>query len=165
MMEGLIVRHYQPQSHKLALNQNGELEFTDEQGTTHHGVMPVRAFPINAPGEGVSLVGNDGHELAWIANLTELAKPEKNLIEQFLVKREFTPLIERVEDVSSFATPSTWTVRTDRGATSFVLKGEEDIRRLQGRGLLITDSHGVTYHVIDMLLLDRASRRLLDRFL
>ena len=165
MMEGLIVRQYQPQSHKLALNQNGELEYTDEQGVTHHAVLPVRAFPINAPGEGVSLVGNDGHELAWISSLAELAKPEKNLIEQFLAKREFTPQIERVEAVSSFATPSTWTVRTDRGATSFVLKGEEDIRRLQGRGLLITDSHGVTYHVNDMLLLDRASRRLLDRFL
>jgi len=165
MMEGLIVRQYQPQSHMLALNQNGELEFTDDQGATHQGVLPVRAFPINAPGEGVSLVGNDGHELAWISSLADLAMPEKNLIEQFLAKREFTPVIERVEAVSSFATPSTWTVRTDRGATSFVLKGEEDIRRLQGRGLLITDSHGVTYHVTDMLKLDRASRRLLDRFL
>ena len=165
MMEGLIVRQYQSQRHKLVLNQNGELEFTDDQGATHQGVLPVRAFPINAPGEGVSLVGNDGHELAWISSLADLAMPEKNLIEQFLAKREFTPVIERVEAVSSFATPSTWTVRTDRGATSFVLKGEEDIRRLQGRGLLITDSHGVTYYVTDMLKLDRASRRLLDRFL
>ena len=165
MMEGLIVRQYQSQRHKLVLNHNGELEFTDDQGATHQGVLPVRAFPINAPGEGVSLVGNDGHELAWISSLADLAMPEKNLIEQFLAKREFTPVIERVEAVSSFATPSTWTVRTDRGATSFVLKGEEDIRRLQGRGLLITDSHGVTYHVTDMLKLDRASRRLLDRFL
>jgi hypothetical protein len=165
MMEGLIVRQYQSQVHKLALDQNGELNFTDELGETHLGVMPVRAFPINAPGEGVSLVGNDGHELAWIASLAVLDAPEKKLIEQFLARREFTPVIECVEAVSSFATPSTWTVRTDRGPTSFVLKGEEDIRRLQGRGLLITDSHGVTYHVADMLMLDRASRRLLDRFL
>ena len=116
MMEGLIVRQYQSQIHKLALNQNGELEFSDEQGVTHPGVIPVRAFPINAPGEGVSLVGNDGHELAWISSLAGLTAPEKTLIEQFLAKREFTPMIECVEAVSSFATPSTWTVRTDRGA-------------------------------------------------
>jgi hypothetical protein len=165
MMEGLIVRQYQSQKHKLALDSNSELVFTDEEGADHHGVIPVRAFPINAPGEGVSLVGLDGHELAWIASLSALAAPEKILIEQFLAKREFTPVIERVEAVSSFATPSTWTVNTDRGPTRFILKGEEDIRRLQGRGLLITDSHGVTYHVVDMLRLDRASRRLLDRFL
>lgn len=165
MMEGLIVRQYQLLKHKLALDSNGELVFTDEEGVAHHGVIPVRAFPINAPAEGVSLVGIDGHELVWISSLSGLAAPEKILIEQFLAKREFTPVIERVEAVSSFATPSTWTVHTDRGLTRFVLKGEEDIRRLQGRGLLITDSHGVTYHVVDMQMLDRASRRLLDRFL
>lgn len=165
MMEGLIVRQYQTLQHKLALDSNSELVFTDEEGVSHHGVIPVRAFPVNAPTEGVSLVGTDGHELAWIASLSALAAAEKILIEQFLAKREFTPVIERVEAVSSFATPSTWTVHTDRGQTRFVLKGEEDIRRLHGRGLLITDSHGVTYHVTDMLRLDRASRRLLDRFL
>lgn len=165
MMEGLIVRQYQSLQHTLTLDQNGELAFTDEEGVTHRGVTPVRAFPINAPGEGVSLVGIDGHELAWIPSLTALDAPERKLIEQFLAKREFTPVIERVEAVSSFATPSIWTVQTDRGVTRFVLKGEEDIRRLQGRGLLITDSHGVTYHVTDMMQLDRASRRLLDRFL
>jgi len=49
--------------------------------------------------------------------------------------------------------------------SSFVLKGEEDIRRLRGNGLLITDNHGLTYRVIDMRALDRQSRKLLDRFL
>lgn len=165
MMEGLLVRQYQPLKHKLALDSNSELVFIDEEGAVHHGVIPVRAFPVNAPAEGLSLVGVDGHELAWIGSLSALAAPEKILIEQFLAKREFTPVIQRVEAVSTFATPSTWTVHTDRGTTRFILKGEEDIRRLQGHGLLITDSHGVTYHVLDMLKLDRASRRLLDRFL
>jgi hypothetical protein len=46
-----------------------------------------------------------------------------------------------------------------------VLKGEEDIRRLRDGGLIITDSHGVTYRVHDIRALDRASRKLLDRFL
>lgn len=75
------------------------------------------------------------------------------------------PVIERIEAVSSFSTPSTWSVVTNRGRTEFILKGEEDIRRLRSRALLITDSHGVTYYVIDQLALDRLSRRLLDRFL
>ena len=74
-------------------------------------------------------------------------------------------MIERLISVSTFSTPTTWSVRTDRGMSSFVLKGEEDIRRLRGNGLLITDSHGVTYRVLDMRALDRMSRRLLDRFL
>ena len=75
------------------------------------------------------------------------------------------PVLERLLSVSTFSTPSTWTVQTDRGATQFVLKGEEDIRRLDGGALLVTDAHGVSYRVRDRLGLDRHSRRLIERFL
>ena len=75
------------------------------------------------------------------------------------------PEIERLEKVSSFATPSTWQVRTDRGEARFVLKGEEDIRRLPGGILLIADANGIQYLIRDLFALDRHSRKLLDRFL
>ena len=67
--------------------------------------------------------------------------------------------------VSSFACPSTWQVRTDRGETALVLKGEEDIRRLSATRLLIADGNGIQYLVRDLSRLDRHSRKLLDRFL
>ena len=82
-----------------------------------------------------------------------------------LAHREFMPTIERLVAVSTFSTPSTWTVDTDRGRTDFILKGEEDIRRLRDGGLLITDNHGMVFRVMDLKALDRGSRRLLDRFL
>ena len=56
-------------------------------------------------------------------------------------------------------------METDRGDTSFVLKGEDDIRRLGRNALLIVGGQGVQYSVPDMSALDRASRRLLERFL
>jgi hypothetical protein len=57
-------------------------------------------------------------------------------------------------------------VDTDRGPTSLVLKGEEDIRRLPQRGrLLITSGHGLVFQVRDMGALDRYSKKLLERFL
>jgi len=86
-------------------------------------------------------------------------------LEAALREREFLPEIEQLKAVSSFATPSTWTVQTDRGETRFVLKGEEDIRRLTGSVLLINDADGVQYVIRDVSRLDRASRRLLDRFM
>ena len=47
-----------------------------------------------------------------------------------------------------------------------VLKGEEDIRRMRGRSaLLIAASDGVQYTVRDTAALDKASLRLLERFL
>jgi hypothetical protein len=128
-------------------------------------VQPVRAFPLSAPGEGLSLVSADGRELAWIEQLADLPPAPRALLEEELAQREFTPVIQRIVQVSTFSTPSTWAVETDRGPTTLVLKGEEDIRRLEGGALLIADRQGLAFRVNDRFALDRASRRLLERFL
>jgi hypothetical protein len=150
---------------QLHRNPHGQLVCTDAQGQVHVGVVPVRAFPITAPDEGLSLVAPEGHEVVWIDRLQALAPPTRALIEEELAQREFMPEITRLMAVSSFATPSTWQVETDRGLTQLVLKGEEDIRRLPGGGLLIADRAGVSFLIRDPAALDRSSRRLLDRFL
>jgi hypothetical protein len=67
--------------------------------------------------------------------------------------------------VSSFATPCTWTVTTDRGDTEFVLKVDEDIRRVGEASLLVADNHGINFLVRDMYRIDKHSRKILDRFL
>jgi len=134
-------------------------------GVRHDGVVPVRAFPISAPGEGIALVGADGRELAWIGRLEDLPAPQRALVEEELAAREFTPEIRRIIRVSGYVTPCTWTVDTDRGETQFVLKSEEAIRRLPPNGLLIADGRGISFLVRDVGGLDAGSRKVLDRFL
>ncbi len=141
------------------------LVLADVDGREHLGVVVVRAFPIGAPEEGISLLDADGHELAWIERLADCPAPERELIATALQQREFMPVLSRLNAVSSFATPSTWSVETDRGPTRFVLKGEEDIRRLSAEQLIVNDAHGVQYLIRDLSAMDRASRKLLDRFL
>ena len=150
---------------QLERNPFGRLVLTLPDGTRHEGVVPVRAFPLAAPAEGISLVGTEGHELAWVPELGALHTGARALIEQELAEREFVPTVQRIESVSSFSTPSTWSVATDRGPTRFVLKGEEDIRRLGGGALLIASAEGINFRVADRWALDRHSRRLLERFL
>lgn len=149
----------------LEHDAHGHLVHIDAAGTRHESVVPVRAFPLAAPDEGVSLVSSDGHELAWIARLSTLPPALRTVLEQALARREFAPVIQRINSVSTFSTPSTWALETDRGATTLVLKGEEDIRRLGGNALLISSAHGLQFLVHDMHALDRHSRRLLERFL
>jgi hypothetical protein len=149
----------------LARNAFGRLVFSRADGTMQEGAVAVRSFPLAAPGEGIAIVGTDGHELAWIDRLDGLPADVRALVEEELASREFMPEISRIKSVSSFATPSTWQVVTDRGDTAMVLKGEEDIRRLGRTALLIADSNGIHFLVRDIQSLDRASRRLLDRFL
>ncbi|MFM9914398.1 MAG: DUF1854 domain-containing protein [Rhizobacter sp.] len=144
---------------------HGRLLLTTPDGVRHHGVVPVRAFPIAAPHDGLSMVDADGREVAWVDTLDQLNEPLRTLIEEELASREFTPEILRIVAVSTFSTPSIWDVDTDRGATRFVLKGEEDIRRLKDGALWISDSHGIQFVVRDRRTLDRRSRRLLERFL
>ena len=152
-------------SFHLYRNPYGQLVYISAQGQAHTGVVPVRAFPISAPACGLSLLDADGHELVWIDSLDILPEPIRVLLDEELAGREFMPEIRRILRVSTFATPSIWQVETDRGATVFTLKGEEDIRRLSAQALLIADSHGIHYLIRDSLALDKSSRKLLDRFL
>ena len=144
------------------LRANGELVLNGER---HVGVVAIRAFPVAAPDEAVSIVDDHGHELVWIAQLADLSEALRSRVRQALNEREFMPLIQKLHGVSSFATPSTWDIETDRGPTQLVLKGEEDIRRLSASVLLVTDTQGVQYLIRDLPLMDRHSRKLLDRFL
>lgn len=149
----------------LALDAFGKLVLTDLDGTTHAGVTPVRAHPISAPDEGLSLVGVHGHELAWVERISALPDGPRRLIEAELAAREFHPVLKRLISVNTFATPSTWRIVTDRGEIDFVLKSEEDIRRLEEGRLLIASTHGVQLEVADRWALDKQSKKLLERFL
>jgi hypothetical protein len=148
----------------LTRNPFGRLVFAAD-GETHAAVVPVRAFPIGAPDDGIALVSPEGHELVWIDRLDELPPGIAALIAEELASREFVPEIKRIRSVSSFACPSTWDIETDRGDALLVLKGEEDIRRLDREKLLIADTHGIQYLVRNLAGMDRASRKILDRFL
>lgn len=144
----------------------GKLILTTPAGQRCVGVLPVRAFPIQSPEDGISVVSPEGEELAWIDKLSDVAEPSQALIREELATREFMPVIGEIVGVTSFSTPCTWKVTTDRGDTEFVLRGDEDIRRIGSEGcLLIADSHGIQYLVRDQFALNSHSKKILDRFL
>ena len=149
----------------LTRNDLGQLTLTLDDDTTHVGIVPVRAYPLSAPDEGLSLMNTDGHEVLWIDHLSALPASWRQLLEAELAVRELTPQVTALLDVSSFSTPSTWTVDTDRGRTSFVLKSEDDIRRLGDGRLLIHSAQGLNFSIADRSRLDKPSRKLLERFL
>ena len=57
----------------------------------------MRAFPIQAPDEGISLMTGDGREAAWIPSLAALAPVLRSLIEEELHGREF--MLRRHRDI------------------------------------------------------------------
>lgn len=149
----------------ISSDPDGKLAWRDEQGVRHPGLVPVRAFPLSAPQAEISLVDVRGHERLWIADLAALSETERRLVEAALDERDLLPEILAITQISSESVPSVWWVRTDHGDTQLELKGEEDIRRLEHGGLLITASSGLGFVIPDLRRLDRASRRRLERFL
>ena len=150
---------------QLHRNAFGQLVFRDSEGREHVNVELARAFPISAPLDGISMLDQNGREVAWIPRLEDLSREIRRLLEEELQSREFMPEIKSIRGVSGYATPCTWQVETDRGETEFVLKAEEDIRRLSTSALLIVDSRGIQFLIRDPRKLDKASRRILDRFM
>lgn len=149
---------------ELTRNAFGKLLLTVD-GQSPAAVVPVRAFPIQSPNDGISLVNTEGHELLWIDELDQVSEPALSLIRQALATREFMPEIQAILSVTGFSTPCAWLVATDRGETEFILRGDEDIRRLTPNTLLITDSHGIQFLIRDLSALNRESRKIMDRFL
>lgn len=160
---GRLEKHLKKPS--LVRDTLGRLMYTDEAGVVHGDVHAVRAFPITASSAGISLMDQAGKELLWYASMADVPEHDRALILEELAAREFMPVIERIQSVSSYATPSIWQVLTDRGETRLRLNGEENIRRVAGNTLLISDANGVQYLVRDSSQLDKQSRKLLDRFL
>jgi len=150
---------------ELVRNPFGKLVLTDAEGQVYENVSPARAFPVQAPQESIAIVSMDGKEVGWIDQLSDLPPAIAALVREELEGREFMPEISRIVGVTSFATPCTWTVKTDRGDTEFVLRGEEDIRRLNADTLLVSDIHGIHYLIRNHYDLDKQSKKILDRFL
>ena len=150
---------------QLTRNSAGRLVLQLSDGNIHEGVTPVRAFPVQSPQEFIAFMSTEGKEVYWIERLADVPEDIRDLVNEEIAAREVMPVIQQLTKVSTYSTPSTWDVVTDRGPTKFILKGEEDIRRLSGGTLIITDSHGLRFYVSDMQQLDKHSRRILDRFL
>lgn len=150
----------------LVRHPMGQLVGINAEGQEVVGVVPVRAFPLQAPDNGIALVLPDGTEWVWVDCLAELPEPAQSLIREELSLREWVPVITEIRAVTSYSTPCTWSVDTDRGETQFVLRAEEDIRRTgAGDTLLLTDAHGVYYRITHVPSLSMASKKILDRFL
>ncbi len=128
-------------------------------------VMPVLAFPFSAPNESISIVDEHSKELAWFNRLDELEPGSRAVVEQFLALREYRPVIHRITSVSTYSTPSVWSLETDWGPCRFELPSDESIRRLEGGRLVLTHANGMQFMIEDLMKLDPRSRQILARFM
>lgn len=140
----------------------GRLTMTDGSGLEYKEVSVMPLFPISQPNQWISILAADGHEIACVEDIQACSKEVAEIITEELSYRDFVPLIQRVVAVSGNTEPCEWSVVTNHGSTRFVLKSEEDIRRLSAYEVMIVDANGGRYRVDDTRKLDSASRRFIE---
>lgn len=150
---------------RLERGLSGRLVLVDANGRRYPDIEPVRAFPFSDPSHWVSLRDSDARELLCIEDVALLESQSQAVLEAALARREFVPIIERVEHIGASAEPCEWEVITDRGPTRFTLNSEDDVRLFNDGRVLITDAHGTRYFIPDTQALDGASRRTLARYI
>jgi hypothetical protein len=151
-------------SFELTRNAFGRLCLTHHNTETYEGVYLVRAFPFQAPDEYISILTPTGQEVAWIKRLSDLKPDMQILINEELASRQFMPEILRIHRVSSFITPTNWTVTTDKGDTDFLLMDDEDIQRFGTDKLILVDSYGTHFIIRNINALDKHSQKILEQF-
>jgi hypothetical protein len=147
---------------RLERRPHGRLDFIDAQGRVHADVDVLRAFPISDPEGPVAIVGENDVELAWIDALAAVDPGLRAALEAELSRREFLPLVERIDEVSD-SEPAEWTVETDRGRRRFKVAHADDVLRLPDGGAVITDTYGVRYTIPNLSRLDARSRRFFEK--
>ena len=147
---------------QLSRDEWDHLKLTDSGGNDYIDVAVVPLFPISASKHWVSIVSAEGEELACLDSIQGLSTSNVALLEEELALREFVPIIEKVIRVSGITEPCEWFVETNHGATSFVLKTEEDVRRISAKAVSITDANGIRFRIEDMKKLDKRSRAFVE---
>ena len=147
---------------QLSRDEWNHLKLTDAIGTVYRDIAVIPLFPISAGKQWVSLVSSDGEEIACLESIHSLSASNIALLEEELSLREFVPIIEKITRVSGITEPCEWFVETNHGPTSFVLKTEEDVRRISAKAVNITDANGIRYRVEDMKKLDKRSRAFVE---
>jgi len=149
----------------LSRDPFGKLVMTAEDGQVFEGVAPVRAFPIQSPDEGISLVLGNGKEVAWIERLDALPEPARSLLQEELEGREFMPEIARVKSVSKLR--HAMHLACGHGPGRDAIRAERRGRHPPHRRHIAADRRQPRHPLLirDMFNIDKTTRKILDRFL
>lgn len=150
-----------PAGWRLERRPDGGLDFIAADGVRETDVDIRRAFPLSAPEAGLAVVSEKGGELAWVESLATAEPALKRFLDAELSRREFVPVIERIESISE-ARPAEWSVITDRGPHRFNVAHPDDVAR-RPEGTFVTDTAGIRYRLVSEAALDDRSRRILER--
>ena len=165
-----------PQNAMFSTSAGGliSLDLLHEDGSkeSFERIVPVRAFPISAPDEFISIREPDtrfkgrGQEIGMIRKLSDFDEKAEQMILAELERRDFTPSIQKIYSMHEKFGYSYWKVATSAGEVEFVMNNPtNNIRTLENGRVLMYDIDGNCFTIEDPQKLDRASFKKVEIYL
>ena len=141
-------------------NTTVKLEMYD--GRSYENLEPLRLFPVSGITKFISLLDENGKEIAIIRDTDNLMPDSKKAVleclESYYIIPKIKKILSRVEKYGNI----TWTVETDRGRHSFAIQNTSiDIKTLYDGRILVRDSNDNRYEIENVNALDKESLNLL----
>lgn len=127
-----------------------------------------RAFPFSDPDRWISIREPDrkAKEIGIIKEMKELPKDTRDMLQEQLALRYFTPVITQIVDIKEEYGFAYFDVITDHGACRFTSRtGGDAIVRLTDTRLMISDLDGNRFEIPDINRFSTAELKKLDLFI
>lgn len=142
------------------------VDMTLYTGEKFSHLEPRRLFPMTGVSKYITLLNDDGDEVAVIRDLATLPEKERDVIEKCLAEYYHVPKIEAITGLSEKFGVIKFFCETDRGSCVVEIRNiVHQIKLMYGFRILIRDNDDNRYEIPDLRRLDRKSRGFLDDYI
>ena len=160
MSTSIKERIYVTKDDSITKNENNLVNLTLSYGTSYERLEPRRLFPVSRQDFYISLLGEDGVEVAIIKSLGDLSQDSQDVIRYSLDDYYLVPHITRILSITEKNGKITWNVETDRGFKQFDIRNRNhDIRVYPDVRVRVRDSDDNRYVIDNYNVLDKRSKR------
>lgn len=139
--------------------ENNLVTLTTADGTEYTRLEPRRLFPVSRADVYITLLNDEGVEVALIRALSELDPESRRAVETSLDDYYLVPHITRIISTGEKYGTLRWTVETDRGIKNFDIRNRNhDIKVFKDGMVRVRDSDDNRYVIDDYNKLDAHSR-------
>ena len=154
-----MARIYVTDKDKIEVCENNLVNLTTESGEVFENLEPRRLFPVSRSEVYITLLNEDGAEIALIKALSDISKDSAEVIRKSLSDYYLVPHITRIISAEEKYGTLRWVVETDRGIKNFDIRNRNhDVKVFKDGKVRVRDSDDNRYVIDDYRALDAHSK-------
>ena len=153
-------RFYVTDKDSIVIFENNLVDLTTADGVLYHALEPRRLFPVSRVDSFITLLNEEGVEVAVIKEMSDLNAESREVIEYSLNDYYLVPHILKIYSVTEKNGKIHWSIETERGYKEFDVRNRNhDVRVYSDGRVRVRDSDDNRYLITDYRKLDKHSRQ------